>query len=165
MDKLETLQDLFHHQLKDIYSAETQLAEALPTIQKKASNDKLKEVFADHLKETKNHISRLNDLAEEQDLDLTGETCKAMQGLIKEAKSFISEDATPAVRDAGIIADVQRIEHYKISAYGTVVQFAMGLKEEATAEKLQQSLDEVSAADEKLNEIAVTYINHEAKKS
>jgi len=163
MSKLNNLEDLFHHQLKDIYSAEKQLISALPTMKEKASNAKLKQAFEDHLKETKKHKKRLDEIADTLGIDLSGETCNAMKGLIKEAKEFISEDASEEVRDAGIIADAQRIEHYEISAYGTAVQFAMGVDQSKIAEKLQQTLDEESAADKKLNELAVNNINKQAK--
>lgn len=163
MSKLKNLEDLFHHQLKDIYSAEKQLINALPTMKEKASNDDLKQAFADHLEETKEQKKRLDEIAELLDLDLTGETCNAMKGLIKEAKEFISEDASKEVRDAGIIADAQRIEHYEISAYGTAVQFAKGLHKNDITKKLQKTLDEESSADEKLNKLAVDNINKQAK--
>ncbi len=163
MAKLKNLEDLFHHQLKDIYSAETQLADALPNMVKKSSDEKLKEAFSDHFKETKDHIKRLEQIAEKLDINPSGETCKAMKGLIKEAKDFISEDATPEVRDAGLIADAQRIEHYEISAYGTAVQFAKGLNHDDIADKLQKTLDEESSADKKLSKIAKNNINKQAK--
>lgn len=163
MSKLKNLEDLFHHQLKDIYSAETQLIEALPTMKDKATDKELKQAISDHLKETKEQKKSLEKIAEKLDIDPSGETCKAMKGLIKEAKDFISEDATPEVRDAGLIADAQRIEHYEISAYGTAVQFAMGLNHADIAEKLQKTLDEESSADEKLGEIAKNNINKQAK--
>lgn len=140
------------------------MIDALPEMKKEASNKKLKEAFGDHLKETKNHKKRLDQIAKKLGIDdLSGETCKAMKGLIKEARSFISEDATSEVRDAGIIADAQRVEHYEISAYGTAVQFAKGLKKDDIAKKLQQTLDEESAADKKLNKLAIDNINKEAK--
>lgn len=165
MSKLNSLEDLFHHQLKDIYSAEKQLIEALPTMEEEASDDNLKQAFEDHLKETKKHKQRLDQIGKSLDVDLSGETCDAMKGLIKEAKEFISEDSTADVRDAGIIADAQRIEHYEISAYGTAVEFAKGLGEDEIADKLQKTLDEEYSADKKLNKLAVKNVNKQAKNS
>jgi ferritin-like metal-binding protein YciE len=164
MSKLTDLEDLFHHQLKDIYSAEKQLIKALPEMKKEAKNSELKNVFAEHLEETKTQKERLEQIADALDIDLSGETCEGMKGLIKEAKSFVSEDASDPVRDAGIIADAQRIEHYEISAYGTAVHFAKALDhDDEIIDKLQQNLDEESAADELLNNLAINNINKEAK--
>lgn len=164
MGKLKNLEDLFHHQLKDIYSAETQLVKALPKMVKNSNNDKLKKAFNDHLDETKNQKKRLEKIGEILDVDLTGETCKAMKGLIEEAEEFISEDASEDVRDAGIIADAQRVEHYEISAYGTAVEYAKALDQKKVVEILKETLDEESSADEKLNKLAIASINKEAKK-
>lgn len=163
MSKLKNLEDLFHHQLKDIYSAETQLIEALPEMRDQASSEELRNAFADHLKETKEHKKRLTDIAKKLDIDLEGETCKAMKGLIKEAKDFIAEDAEAMVQDAGIIADAQRIEHYEISAYGTALHFAKALNHTAAIDKLQQTLDEEKDADQKLNQIAEENVNQQAQ--
>lgn len=163
MGKLNNLEDLFHHQLKDLYSAEKQLIKALPKMKKEAKNDSLKKAFENHLEETKNQKKRLDEIADMLDIDLSGETCEAMKGLIEEAEKFISEDAAPEVHDAGLIADAQRVEHYEISAYGTAVHYAEALNHEEAAEKLQETLDEESAADEKLNDLAVDNVNKQAK--
>lgn len=165
MSTLNTLEDLFHHQLKDLYSAETQLIEALPQLRDQASSQDLKEAFGDHLEETKEHKQRLTDIAKTLDIELSGETCEAMKGLIKEAKSFISEDAEPMVQDAGIIADAQRVEHYEISAYGTALQFARALGHAVAIDKLQQTLNEEKDADQHLNTIAENNINKQAQKA
>ncbi|WP_372636737.1 ferritin-like domain-containing protein [Fodinibius sp.] len=163
MGKLNNLEDLFHHQLRDLYSAEKQLIKALPKMKKEADNDSLKKAFEDHLEETKNQKKRLDEIADILDIDLSGDTCEAMKGLIEEAEEFISEDAAPEVRDAGLIADAQRVEHYEISAYGTAVHYAEALNHEEAAEKLQETLDEESSADEKLNDLAVDNVNKQAK--
>lgn len=165
MNKLNNLDDLFLHQLKDIYSAETQLIEALPEMQNQASSQQLKDAFSNHLKETKEHKQRLTDIAKTLEIELTGETCNAMKGLIKEAKEFISQDAEAMVRDAGIIADAQRIEHYEISAYGTALQFAKALNHTVAIDKLQQTLNEEKDADQTLNVIAEENINQQAKEA
>ncbi|WP_234572286.1 YciE/YciF ferroxidase family protein [Rhodohalobacter sp. 614A] len=163
MGELNNLEDLFHHQLKDIYSAEKQLIKALPTMVENASNEQLQKAFEEHLEETKGHKKRLEEIGEELDLDLSGETCNAMKGLIEEAEEFISENPDLDVKDAGIIADAQRIEHYEISAYGTAVTFAEALGHNNAAKKLQQTLDEESEADATLNELAIESVNPRAK--
>lgn len=163
MSKLKTLEDLFHHQLKDLYSAESQLIEAIPKMVEEASHADLKKAFKDHLEETKNHKKRLEEVAKELDFDITGETCKAMKGLIREAKSFISEDATSAVRDAGIIADAQRVEHYEIAGYGAVVEYAKDLGHDSVAKKLHSTLEEEKSANEKLTKIATKKANQKAQ--
>lgn len=163
MGDLKNLEDLFHHQLKDIFSAEKQLLKALPTIIENSSNEPLQKAFEEHLVETKDHKKRLEEIGEALDIDLTGETCNAMKGLIEEAEEFISENPELDVKDAGIIADAQRIEHYEISAYGTIVTFAEALGHNDAAKKLQQTLDEEYAADTTLNELAIESVNPRAK--
>lgn len=163
MSTLKNLEDLFHHQLKDLYSAETQLVDALPKMVKEANDKKLKEAFSDHLEETKKQVERLKDIGKDLDIKLTGETCKGMKGLISEAQSFISEDAEDKVRDAGIIADAQRVEHYEISAYGTVIEYAKALGKNEAARLLKETLKEEKDADKKLNALAVDSINVKAK--
>lgn len=163
MEKLNNLEDLFREQLKDIYSAETQLAEALPKMRDKSSNKNLHNCFSEHLEQTKNHRKRLDEIAKSMDIDLSGKTCKAMEGLIREANEFISEDADTNVRDAGIIADAQRIEHYEIAAYGTARQYAKALNHQKAADLLEQTLNEESDTDQKLSQIAMDNINVQAK--
>lgn len=164
MRNLQNLEDLFHHQLRDTYNAEQQLLEALPQMRERASNEDLRNAIDEHLEETRHQKERLEEVARSIGLDnLSGEKCDAMEGLIREAESFVSEDADPEVKDAGIIADAQRIEHYEISAYGTLTHFAKSLNHEDAAEKLEQSKNEETAADRKLNEIAIDNINVKAK--
>lgn len=160
---MKNLKDLFEHQLKDLYSAEQQLIEALPKMQKTASNEKLKKAFENHLEETKNHKKRLEEVCDELGIKPTGEECKAMKGLIQEAESFIKEDAEQDVKDAGLIAEAQRVEHYEISGYGTVVRYAKELGHQDIAEKLATTLNEEYKADENLNELAKGRLNREAK--
>src|SRR5213075_860174 len=117
--KLNTLEDLLHHELKDLYSAENQLVKALPKMAKAASNPELKAGFEEHLEQTKGHVARLDQIAEAISKKLGGHTCKAMQGLIEEGAELISEDAEDRVRDAGLIGAAQRVEHYEMAGYGT----------------------------------------------
>lgn len=163
MKKLKNLEELLHHQLQDIYSAETQLLDALPKMEKRANDNKLKKAFSDHLEETKMHIERLEDIGRSLEINIEGDTCKAMKGLISEAQSFIAEEAAPKVQDAGIIADAQRIEHYEISAYGTVVEYAKALDKGKARKLLEKTLEEEKKADNKLNELAIDSINVKAK--
>lgn len=160
---MKKLEDLFEHQLKDLYSAESQLLKALPKMAKAATDKKLKEAFEKHLKETEEQKTRLEEISKELGIKPAGEECKAMKGLIKEAEDFLKEDAEDEVRDAGIIADSQRIEHYEISGYGTLVRYAKELGHKAIATKLQKTLDEEYKADESLNKLAEGRINKKAK--
>lgn len=160
---MKNLKDLFEHQLKDLYSAENQLIKALPKMAKKANDEKLKKAFEDHLDETKQHKERLAEICKELGIKPTGETCKAMKGLIEEAEDFIKEDASDEVRDAGLIADAQRVEHYEISGYGTVVRYAKELGHKDIAAKLQKTLDEEYDADNKLDKLAEGRLNKKAK--
>ena len=159
---MENLQDLFKHQLKDLYSAETQLIKALPKMVKAAKNEKLKKAFQDHLEETKEHKERLSEICKELGIKPTGETCKAMKGLIEEAEDFLKEKTTDEVNDVGIIADAQRIEHYEISGYGTVVRYAKELGYKELASKLQKTLDQEYNADNTLDKLAEKRLNKKA---
>ncbi|WP_432411286.1 ferritin-like domain-containing protein [Rasiella sp. SM2506] len=160
---MKTLEDLFEHQLKDLYSAEKQLVDALPKMVKNATDSKLKKAFEDHLKETKEHKTRLEEIGDILDLKLGGETCKAMKGLIKEAEGFLEEDAEDAVRDAGLIAEAQRVEHYEISGYGTALRYAKELGHDDVAKILKKTLEEEYGADDKLNKMAEERLNRKAK--
>ncbi|WP_318345113.1 YciE/YciF ferroxidase family protein [Flagellimonas baculiformis] len=161
---MKTLEELFEHQLKDLYSAETQLVDALPKMAEKANDSKLQKAFENHLEETKEHKSRLETICKELDISPKGETCKAMEGLIREAKSFIEEADTDEVMDAGLIAEAQRVEHYEISGYGTAVRYAKELGHHDIAERLRMTLDEEYEADDKLNELAEGRLNKKAMK-
>ena len=163
--KLKTLEDLFHHELKDLYSAETQLVKALPKMAKAATHEDLQAGFTEHLEQTKGHVARLEQIGESLELQLTGHTCKAMQGLVEEGSDLISEDAEDAVRDAGLIGAAQRVEHYEIAAYGTARALARCLGHDEAADLLGETLEEEKAADEKLTELAESAINAEAAES
>ncbi len=160
--KLQTLQDLFVHELKDLYSAENQLIKALPKMAKAATNDELRAGFESHLEETKNHVNRLEQIATAVDCKLSGHRCKAMEGLIEEGSELISEDAEDTVRDAGLIGAAQRVEHYEIAGYGTARALAECLGYDEAVELLTQTLEEEKATDEKLTTLAESTINAEA---
>lgn len=163
MAVFNNLEDLFYHQLRDFYNAEKQLINALPTMIDNASDGGLSRALSDHLEETETHKERLDEIARKLDIELDGETCNAMKGLIDEAESFLEDDSDSDVRDAGIIAESQRIEHYEISAYGTAAQYAKALDLDETAQLLQMTLEEEAHADETLNNLAVNNLNRQAK--
>jgi len=156
--KLPTLDKLFEDQLKDIYNAESQIIKALPKISKRASSGKLKEALTSHLQETRGQVERLDRIAESLGRKLTGKKCKAMEGLIEEGAEVLEAEGPGAVIDAAIIAAAQRVEHYEISAYGTARALAEQLGHEEIAELLQETLEEESAADEKLSSISLEEI-------
>ena len=160
---MKKLEDLLEHQLKDLYSAESQLIVALPKMAKNANDSKLKKAFEDHLEDTKRHKERLEKVCKELNIKPDGETCKAMKGLIEEAESFLKEDASEEVRDAGLIAEAQRVEHYEISGYGTAVRYAKELGHDDIAKTLKSTLDEEYSADDKLNDMAEDRLNRKAK--
>lgn len=163
MNKLKTLEDLFYHELRDLYSAETQMIDALPKMMQEVSNNDLKEALEHHLKETKQHKQRLEEISKDLDFSIEGETCEAMKGLIREAKSFIAEDADEDVRDAGIISDAQRVEHYEIAAYGSAIAHAKQIGKNDIADKLHTTLEQEKSADLKLTTLAKKQINQEAQ--
>lgn len=162
MPKIETLHDLFVEELKDLYSAETQLTHALPKMAKAASSEELSSSFRDHLKETEEHRARLERIAEMHDFSPKGKKCLAMEGLIAEGEETIGEDATDSVKDAAIICAAQKVEHYEIAGYGTVRRFAEMLGYSDAERLLSQTLEEEYAADKKLNACA-SQINVEAE--
>ena len=159
---MKTLKDLFEHQLKDLYNAEMQQIETLPKIIQAVSDDKLKELLENHLSKTESHKQTLANICEEIGISPTGEKCKAMEGLIKEAKGFLEEDAADDVRDAGIIAEAQRIDHYEITGYGTIIRYAKELGHNEIADKLKTLLDEEYESDEKMTDMAEDRLNSKA---
>jgi ferritin-like metal-binding protein YciE len=154
MSKLNSLQDLLIHELKDLYSAETQLVKALPKMAKAATSSDLKAGFEKHLEETKVHAERLEEIMDQFDESPKGKTCKAMKGLIAEGEETIGEDAEDSVKDAALIAAAQRVEHYEIAGYGTARTFAQLLGHKDAAELLQATLDEEAATNEALTALA-----------
>lgn len=152
--KLDSLQSLFVSELRDLYSAETQLLEALPKMAAAASSGKLKTAFQDHLQETQGQVDRLKKIFTDLGENPAGETCQAMKGLIEEATEIIESAGDRDVKDAALIGAAQRVEHYEIAAYGTARTFAKELKLSDAARLLDETLDEESDADEKLTKIA-----------
>ncbi len=160
--KLNTLNDLYVHELKDLYSAEKQILKALPQMAKAASSAELKQAFLDHLEETKVHITRLEEVLEMAGAGTRGPKCKGMEGLLEEGKGMIEEEADEEVRDAGLIAAAQRVEHYEMAGYGCVRTYAKLLGHKQAAKILQTTLDEEGTTDKKLTMLAETVINLKA---
>ncbi len=162
--KLDSLSKLYVEQLKDIYSAENQLVEALPKMAKAASSTDLRKAFQAHLQQTKTHVQRIETIFKELNYSPNGPKCKAMEGLIEEGAELLEEDdIEPEVLDAALIAAAQRVEHYEIAAYGTVRAYAKQLGHSDAAKTLQSTLDEEYDTDDRLSELALQSINAEAQ--
>jgi ferritin-like metal-binding protein YciE len=151
--QMQTLNDLFEHEIADLYSAEKQLVEALPKLAGAASDDKLQKAFEHHLEETRDHVRRLEEIRDEIGSTKT-ETCDGMKGLIAEGEKTVKADGDAAVKDAALIAAAQRVEHYEIAAYGTARTLADELGLGEAKDLLDQTLDEESNADTLLTKIA-----------
>jgi ferritin-like metal-binding protein YciE len=160
--KLNTLEQLYIEELRDLHSAENQLLKALPKMAKGASSEELKLAFENHLDQTKVHVERLEEIFERLDETPKGKTCQAMKGLVEEGSEILGEDGEESVLDAGIIAAAQKVEHYEIASYGTVRTFAQLLGENEAAELLQETLDEEGEADKLLTQLAQEIVNPEA---
>ena len=151
--QLQTLQDLFQHEISDLYSAETQLVTALPQMAQAASNEELRDAFEQHLQETRDHVRRLEEIRGQIGGSIT-EECEGMCGLIEEGREIVSAPGDPAVKDAALISAAQRVEHYEIAAYGTARTLADELDLGDAKDLLDQTLDEESNADKLLTKIA-----------
>lgn len=156
------LRALFINSLKDIYWAEKALTKAIPKMIKNASSEDLKEALTEHLEATNEHVLRLEEVFSVIGEKTTAKKCEAMESLIKEAEQIMEETESGAVRDAGIIAAGQKVEHYEIAAYGTLCAFAKVLNEEDAMALLEDTLDEEKEADIRLSEIAEADVNKEA---
>jgi len=152
---LESLNDLFVEQLRDLYDAENQLIKALPKMAEGANSDELRQGFEEHLEQTKGHAQRIEQIFEQLGEKVKGKKCKGMEGLIKEGDETLEEDISDEnVQDAAIIAAAQRVEHYEIAGYGTARTFANLLGEDEAASLLEQTLEEEKETDAKLTELA-----------
>lgn len=152
--KFNTMKELYVDQLRDLYSAEDQLTLALPKMAQAAASSDLREAFQEHLNETREQKQRLEQIFSGLGLSPHGETCQAMEGLIKEGEEIINADARPNVKDAALIAAAQRVEHYEMAGYGTVRTFANELGYSDAKRLLQETLDEEGAANDKLTSLA-----------
>lgn len=154
--------DLFEQEVKDIYSAEQQVLAALPKMVQNATSTDLREALGNHLGQSQRHISRLEECCVAFGFQPTGSTCDAMKGIIEEANKMLVNSKPSFVLDCAIIANAQRVEHYEICAYGTLVAFCEALDFDEQAKILQDTLDEEGEADEKLNDIALDEVNSKA---
>jgi ferritin-like metal-binding protein YciE len=151
---ISTLEDLFWHELEDIYSAEEQIIKALPKMAESASNTELKAGFEQHLEQTRQQVKRLERIFEAADRKAKSKTCEGMKGLLEEGKEMMKMNGDPEVIDAGLILSAQKVEHYEIAAYGTVHIFARLLGMSDAERLLEQTLNEEKQTDEKLTQAA-----------
>jgi ferritin-like metal-binding protein YciE len=157
MMTMSNLRETFIEELKDLYDAEKQITKALPKMAKAAENDELREGFETHLEETEEHIRRLEQVFKAFGETPKGKKCKAMEGLIAEGKDIIDEEEG----DAALICAAQKVEHYEIASYGSLIAWAKLLEEDEAVDFLQQTLEEEETTDEKLTEIAESAVNVE----
>ena len=152
--KESALKELYLRELRDTYDAEKQITKALPKLAKAASSAQLRRAFETHLDQTKNQVSRLEQIFEALDESPKGENCGGMEGLIEEGSDIIEEDMDPEAKDAGLISAAQRVEHYEMAAYGTLRTYANILGDKKAASLLQETLNEEKETDEKLTGLA-----------
>jgi len=152
--KIENLKDLLVHELKDLYSAETQILEALPKMAEAAHSQELKKAFNDHLEETKGQKKRLEEIFKHFDYKPGGQKCDAAEGLIEEGEEIIEELDKGELRDAALIGAAQRVEHYEMAGYGTARTFAEVLGLSEVQRLLQETLDQEGEANKLLTELS-----------
>jgi ferritin-like metal-binding protein YciE len=159
---IKNLDDLFVHTLQDIYYAEKQITKALPDMIEKASDKELKSAFDSHLRETRQQITRLEQVFSAIGEESKGVTCEAIDGIIKETKELMSDVKDGDVLDAALASSAQAVEHYEISRYGTLIALANQLGQKQVVSPLEETLSEEKAADMKLTEIAKSHVNQRA---
>ena len=159
---LESMQDLFLNELKDIYNAEKQIVRALPRMAKAAEAPELAQAFTKHLRETEGHVQRLERIFKSLDQPARGKTCKGMQGLLEEGKEILEEEGAPEVIDAALISAAQRVEHYEIAAYGCLRTYAQLLGLGDADRLLEQTLKEEEATDKALTALGEGGLNQAA---
>jgi ferritin-like metal-binding protein YciE len=162
MASLTTLQDLFVKELRDTYDAEKQISKALPKMMKQAHREDLRLAFQEHHQETLQQIERLEQAFEQLDLRAKGVRCHGMAGIIEEGSEMLGEKGDDAVLDAGLIAAAQKVEHYEIASYGTLVTYARTLGLTRVAELLAETLEEEKSTDQRLSRLAEAGPNREA---
>jgi ferritin-like metal-binding protein YciE len=157
------LVEFFLHELKDVYGAEKQIAQALPRLRKAATSPDLSMAFEDHLKVTQEQIARLEQIFELMGQKAEAEKCEGMEGLLKEGETVISDTETgSATRDVGLIISAQKVEHYEIAAYGSLRQLAKTIDKTDISRLLEQTLEEEKSTDMLLSNLAETLINQDA---
>ena len=163
--KLESLQDLYIHELKDLYDAEGRIIKALPKMVKQTRSDELRSAFEEHLQQTREHALRLERIFTTLDESPKGSTCDGIKGIISEGEDVMGEDAPEQVNDAALIGAAQKVEHYEMAGYGTVRTWARQLGFHEHAQLLEQTLREEEATDKKLTRIAESRVNEEATRT
>jgi ferritin-like metal-binding protein YciE len=161
--QIENLEQLMINELKDLYDAEKQITEALPKMASKAGNPSLRQAFEDHLVQTKDQVQRLEQVFEELGVSDRQKECKGMKALIQEGEEMIEDSTDPSTRDAALIAAAQRVEHYEMAGYGTIMSYAHHLDRNNVADRLQQSLNEEKQTDLILSQIAEEKVNVKAR--
>ena len=162
--ELDSLKDLYIHELKDLFSAEQQLVKALPKMAKAASHKELATGFQQHLEQTKEHAQRLQQILTSHKQTTRGSKCKGVEGIVAEGAEMIEEEADAEVKDAGLIAAAQRVEHYEMAGYGTARTYAELLGDQEGARLLQTTFEEERQTDQKLSKLAKSAINVAAAK-
>ena len=162
MADLNTLNDIFEDELRDVYDAEKQILKALPKIIKAVSSEPLQDMLSEHLQQTRGHVERLQHVFESLELKPKGKHCAGMAGILEEGSSLLKEDGVDAVLDAAFIAGCQRVEHYEISAYGSLMAWAKLLGHDEALSLLKANEQEEKTADAKLSRLAESTINAEA---
>lgn len=162
--KLDDLRDVFHEQLKDVYSAEKQLTEALPDMVQAASSPELKTAFQNHLEVTRRQLETVRQILDELSVNPGNKKCVGMEGLIEEGHEMVKKKGDKDARDAGLICAAQKVEHYEIATYGSLRSWARLLGHTDIAEHLQEILDEEYDADNTLDGIAEGFLNREARR-
>ena len=161
--QIDSLEQLFVEELRDLYNAEKQILKALPKVAKKIQNPELRMAVEEHYEQTENQVDRLEQVLGKLGESPRGKKCKAMQGLIEENNEMMAEDASPEIMDAGLIVGLQKVEHYEIAGYGSCVSFAKLLGNTEAAELLAKTLDEEEKTDKRLTQIAKQAVNTKAQ--
>jgi ferritin-like metal-binding protein YciE len=159
---LNSFDDLFVEQLQDLYDAEQRITKALPKMAAAAHDSSLKSAFEEHLRQTENQVKRLEQVFQIIGKSAQSKTCEGVKGIIEEGEEIVSGEGDPDVKDAGLIAAAQRVEHYEISAYGTARTFAQRLGKSEAARLLEETLAEEKETDKKLNILAERAVNPKA---
>lgn len=163
--KVNSLKELFVEELKDVYDAENQIVKALPKMAKATSTPELRKAFEEHLEQTKGHVRRLEQIFEGLGEQAKAKKCDGVRGIIEEGEDVVSDGQEGPVRDAGLIAGAQRVEHYEMAAYGSLKTWAGQLGDERAASLLEQTLSEEKEADQILTRIATGGVNTQAAQS
>ena len=162
--KIQTLEDLFYEELRELYDEEQQLVDALPKMSKQSASERLREALEHHVEQTRGHVRRLEECFRDLGQRADSQTANGMKGLIKEGERISGNIEQSALRDAALIGAAKRVEHYEIAAYTGTISFARLLGHENIAGRLEQTLQEEREADSKLTQLAETTVNQEALK-